>query len=102
MSIVIIGGNDCMERRYKDACKNHGCKAKVFLHMQGDMRRKIGSPDLIILFTGTVSHKMVACALCEAKRCSARVERCHSSSLTALLSILQDHCGRKGGVYCSA
>ena len=92
MSVVIIGGNDCMERLYVDACKQHGCKAKVFTQMKGELRRKIGSPDLLILFTGTVSHKMVTCALCEAKRCNAVIERSHSSSLNALQAILQAHC----------
>ena len=94
MSVVIIGGNDRMTRLYVDACKSYGCKAKVFIHLQSEFRRKIGSPDLVILFTSTVSHKMVNCALCEAKRCNARVERCHSSSLSALHAILEIHCPR--------
>ncbi|MGB5823265.1 MAG: DUF2325 domain-containing protein, partial [Proteocatella sp.] len=64
MSIVIIGGNNRMERIYMEACKNYGCKVKVFTQMEGSMRRNIGSPDLIILFTSTVAHKMIACALC--------------------------------------
>lgn len=92
MSIVIIGGNDRMSRLYEDTCRSYGCKAKVFIHLKSEFRRKIGSPDLVILFTSTVSHKMVNCALCEAKRCNAIVERSHSSSLSALQSILQTHC----------
>lgn len=92
MSVVIIGGNDRMERLYIDACKEFGYKAKVFIKMKGELRKKIGSPDLVILFTATASHKMVNCALCEAKRCNARVERCHSSSLNALQGILKEQC----------
>ncbi|MCM0707242.1 DUF2325 domain-containing protein [Anaerotruncus sp. AF02-27] len=92
MSIVIIGGNNRMERIYLDVCSRHGCKAKVFTQMKGELRRKIGSPDLMILFTNTVSHKMVDSALCEARRCNARIERCHSSSLSALQTILQTQC----------
>ena len=88
MSVVIIGGNECMERRYIDTCKEYGLKAKVFTKMKGDVRCKFGAPDLVILFTNTVSHKLVHCANCEAKRCCARVERCHSSSLSALKNIL--------------
>ena len=30
MSVVIIGGNECMSRKYTDICQEHGCKAKVF------------------------------------------------------------------------
>ncbi len=89
MSVVIIGGNECMERRYIDTCKQYGYKAKVFTKMRGDVRNKLGSPDMIIMFTNTVSHKLVACANCEAKKCNARVERSHSSSISALKNILE-------------
>ncbi|HIT79623.1 MAG TPA: DUF2325 domain-containing protein, partial [Candidatus Faecivivens stercorigallinarum] len=30
MSVVIIGGNDCMVCQYKTLCKKYGCRAKVF------------------------------------------------------------------------
>ena len=87
MSIVLIGGNKCMERRYLDTCKKYGCKAKVFNQMKGELRKKIGSPDLIVLFSNSASHKMVNCAICEAKRCKASVKRCHDS-INALESLL--------------
>ena len=29
MSIVILGGNECMERRYKDLCQSYRCQSKV-------------------------------------------------------------------------
>ena len=59
MSIVIVGGNERMVCQYEDICKGYGCKAKVFAKEKGAMKKKIGAPDLMILFTGTVSHKMV-------------------------------------------
>lgn len=31
MSVVIIGGNECMVCKYETICKKHGCKAKVFV-----------------------------------------------------------------------
>ena len=34
MSVVIVGGNECMERRYKDICKSYQCRAKVFTRMR--------------------------------------------------------------------
>ena len=93
MSVVIIGGNERMERMYQDACLEHGCKkAKVFTKTAGEMKKKLGSADLYILFTNTVSHQMVNSALGEAKKCKAIVERCHSSSLCALKNILKTHC----------
>ena len=62
MSVVIIGGNECMVCRYQEICKKNGYKAKVFAKENGPMKKKIGSPDLMILFTGTVSHKMMSVA----------------------------------------
>lgn len=92
MSIVIIGGNDRMIYQYKDLCKEYDCRAKVFTQMQGAMKKKIGVPDLIVLFTGTVSHKMVNCATFEAKRLNLPLARSHTSSLAALRNILEEHC----------
>lgn len=89
--VVIIGGNECMECQYKDICKKHKCRAKVFTKMKGNLRTQIGKPDLIILFTSTVSHKMVHCALKEAERYGVQVERSHSSSASALQTILETH-----------
>lgn len=90
MSVVIIGGNERMERIYEELCRVHGCKAKVFTKASGDISKKLGSADLFVLFTNTVSHNLVQTALKEARRCSADVERCHSSSLSALKGILQE------------
>ena len=89
MSIVIIGGHDCMVCQYKKICKSFNHKAKVFTHMSADLNKQIGQPDLIILFTSTVAHKMVHCALKEAERYQIRVERSHSSSASALENVLQ-------------
>ncbi|MCR4843090.1 MAG: DUF2325 domain-containing protein [Eubacterium sp.] len=91
MSVVIIGGHDRMVGRYKQICKKHSCKAKVFTQMPGNMKGQIGSPDLMVLFTSTVSHKMVKCALEEAQRSNTDVVRCHTSSGTALEEILAAH-----------
>lgn len=93
MSIVIVGGNECMERRYIDTCKQYGCKAKIFTKMKGEIRSKFGDPDYIILFTNTVSHKLVNCANCEAKRCKAEVLRSHSSSISSLKRMLEEKIG---------
>lgn len=68
MSVVIIGGNERMSRQYADVCQAHGCSAKVFPKETGPIEKKIGSPDLMILFTRTVSHKMVQGAIKAAKK----------------------------------
>ena len=92
MSVVIIGGHDRMVCQYKKICKAFNCKVKIFTHMSGNFSNHIGSPDLLILFTNTVSHKMVRCAVEEAGRCNADVIRCHTSSKNALEEILGSVC----------
>ena len=92
MSVVIIGGHDRMVCQYKEICKAHNCKAKVFTQMSGNLSSQIGSPDLVVLFTNTVSHKMVRCAVAEAAKCNADVVRCHTSSGNALTEILENVC----------
>lgn len=92
MSVVIVGGHDRMASQYKKICKKYNCKAKVFTQMSGNLKDKIGSPDLIVLFTNTVSHKMVRCAVDEGEKCNADIVRCHTSSGNALNEILGKAC----------
>ena len=92
MSVEIIGGHDRMVCQYKKICKEYKCKAKIFTQMSANLKDQIGSPDLIILFTNTVSHKMVRTALVEAERCNSDIVRCHPSSGNALQVILEAKC----------
>ena len=87
MSVVIIGGNERMVCQYTDICKDYGCKAKVFPKEHGSVKKKIGNPDLMILFTNTVSHKMVITASQEAKKNNIPIARINTSSATALRSV---------------
>ncbi len=89
MSVVIIGGHERMENKYKEICKRYNHKPKVFTKMPADLSRQIGRPDLMILFTSTASHKMVRCAVAESERSNAALERSHSSSASALIHILE-------------
>ena len=88
MSVVIIGGNERMVCQYTDICKDYGCKAKVFPKEHGSVKKKIGNPDLMILFTNTVSHKMIRCALDEVRPDTTQIVRSHTSSASALNEIL--------------
>ena len=90
MSVVIVGGNEGMAAQYEGICKEHGCKAKVFTKENGSLKRKLGSPDLLILFISTVSHKMVISVTQEAKKNQIPVARIHTSSATALRAALSE------------
>ena len=56
----------------------------------GDMKR-IGCPDLLVLFTNTMSHKMLFTILSETKGQDIKVARCQSSSMSALRNVLDTH-----------
>ena len=94
MSVVIVGGHDRMVGQYKKICKSYKCKCKVFTQMEADFGKKIGCPDLLVLFTNTVSHKMVQGAVKAAKKNSIPIARVQSSSISALRALL----GQRGMV----
>ncbi|RGE18695.1 DUF2325 domain-containing protein [Lachnospiraceae bacterium OF11-28] len=89
MSVVIIGGHDRMVRQYKEICENHKYKAKVFTQMKTGLDKLIGRPDLLILFTNTVSHKMVRCVLDEVDENRTDIVRCHTAAAQRLLRFLK-------------
>jgi hypothetical protein len=84
MSIVVVGGHDRMHNEYKDIGSRYGHKVKVYTQMPASFNKVIGNPDVILLLTNTVSHKMVRTALKEAKRKNIPVVRCHNSSAIAM------------------
>ena len=90
MSVVIIGGNECMVRQYKNLYREYRCDAKVY-PKQNSSLKGIGNPDLLVFFTGTVSHKMVRNALSETKGQDVKVVRSHTSSISALKNILEEN-----------
>ena len=63
----------------------------IFTKPAGGLRNKLGNPDLMIFFTNTMSHKMVQGALSELKGQNTIIERCHTSSLSALRGILDKY-----------
>lgn len=91
MSVVIVGGNECMVRQYIDLCRDYNCDAKVFCKMRDGLINKVGAPDLMVLFTNTMSHKMVIHALNKVKSQETIIERSHSSSISALRGILSKY-----------
>lgn len=90
MSVVIVGGHDRMCCRYKEICKKHGCKCKVFTQCPADFKSQIGNPDMVIVFTKTVAHKMVNVASEQAEKAGAIIKHCHSSSACALNELLAE------------
>ena len=91
MSVVIVGGNDRMATRYQDICKSYRMKSRVFTQMPADFENKIGSPDLVIVFTGTCSHKMLGGVKKHTEKSGTPVRHLHSSSVSALKNLLSEY-----------
>jgi hypothetical protein len=89
MSIVLVGGHDRMQDEYKEICSSRGHRVKVYTQMPARFDKAIGTPDSIVLFTATVSHKMMLTAIKEAKKKNINVVRSHSSSASSLLELLK-------------
>lgn len=79
-----------MVRQYRELCEEYRCKAKVYPKNNGSLKG-MGNPDLLVLFTGTVSHKMVRNALSETRGQNVKVVRSHTSSMSALKTILEEN-----------
>ncbi len=84
MKLVLVGGHERMHSEYQGIGSKHGCRVKVFTKMPARFEKAIGRPDAIVLFTSTVSHKMISTAIKEAKKKNIPVIRSHSSSATSL------------------
>lgn len=98
MSIVLVGGHDRMHDEYKQICCKRGHRVKIYTQMPARFDKVIGTPDGIVLFTGTVSHKMILTALREAKKKKISVFRSHTSSANSLEELLAKMEGTDGVV----
>ena len=70
----------------------HAPALKVFTQMPSDFENKLGTPDLMVVFTSTCSHKMVNSVNQKSQKHDIPVARIHSASVSALKSILEQYC----------
>ena len=92
MSVVVVGGNDRMATKYKEICSSYNCKSKVFTQMPADFENKLGTPDLVVLFTNTCSHKMANKVGQKAAKQNFQVAKIHNASANALKTVLEQFC----------
>jgi hypothetical protein len=91
MSVVILGGNECMERKYKSLCHDFKHDAKVLIKPVGGVKKKLGNPDLVVFFTSCMSHKMLQGAMSELRGQNCFIEHCPTSSVSALRKVLEKY-----------
>lgn len=90
MCVAIAGGVKKMECEYIRLTRKHGVKCKLFNQKVPEFNKRIENVDAVILFTGTVSHKMArsCCQVC--KKNSIVLKRVHSSSINQLEKVLSE------------
>ncbi len=90
MCATLVGGMDRLKTDYTKTAKRQGVKLKVFTGKERNMRGQIGSPDLIIIFTGKCSHKARILALKHASSCNIPVAQSHSCGISSLKGCLEN------------
>lgn len=90
MSLLVIGGHERMERDYYKMAKNRGYKTKIYTTMSSQVKNSIGSPDAIVIFTSTVSHKLSRIVESQAKKMDIPIIRHRNSSKVAFEECLSE------------
>ena len=75
MSAIIIGGNECMGRTYRDLCAKYNITARAIPLKKGSFANQLGN---------TVSHPLVISAQKEAKKHGAQLVKLRRGSASAL------------------
>ena len=84
MSAIIIGGNECMGRTYRDVCARYNISARTIPLKKGSFANRLGNPDYIFVCMDTVSHPLVISAQKEARKHGARLVKLSRGSVAAL------------------
>ena len=84
MCAVLIGGMDRLCQDYIGAAKTLGVELKVFTGQERSLKNRVGLADVLILFTGKLSHSAKNEALQHAKTNNIPVRMLHSSGVSSL------------------
>ena len=84
MCAVLIGGMDRLCQDYIETARNLGIELKVFTGQGRSLKNRLGTVDMVILFTGAISHSAKNEALQHAKTNNIPVHMLHSSGISSL------------------
>ncbi|MDR2696363.1 MAG: DUF2325 domain-containing protein [Deltaproteobacteria bacterium] len=90
MCAALIGGMDRLRQEYIDTAKDMGVDLKVFTGQERSIRNRLGNPDMMIVFTGKVSHTARTEAVKHARACNIPVRMIHSSGVSSLRNCFED------------
>ncbi|WP_045212136.1 DUF2325 domain-containing protein [Desulfonatronovibrio magnus] len=90
MTAALIGGMDRLQPHYQKTAKKAGYKLKMFTGTENTINERIGNIDLLIIFTGKVSHSARKIALNAARAENIPVLMCHSCGVSTLKECLEN------------
>lgn len=88
MCAALIGGMDRLKADYERTAKESGWKLRCFAHNGRNLQERIGASDLVIIFTGKISHEAKRKAAAWAKSRNIPVRLSHSCGVGALRECL--------------
>jgi ABC-type sugar transport system substrate-binding protein len=92
MCAALVGGMDRLRNEYIEAAKGMGVDLKVFTGQERSIKNQLGDLDMMILFTGKVSHAARVEAIKHAKAKRIPLHMIHSSGVSALRKCIGDQC----------
>ncbi len=105
MCVALIGGMDRLERDYEAEARKHGVELRVYTKTKTGLATRLKTVDVMVMFTGKVSHQLKREAVSAARSRSIPVIMAHSCGVCSLRECLQrlmasgeDEAGKNGGV----
>lgn len=89
MCAALVGGMDRLRQEYIDTAKGLGVSLKVFTGQERSIKSQLGEIDMMILFTGKVSHAARTEAVKHAKSHKIPLHMIHSSGVSALRKCIE-------------
>lgn len=88
MCAALVGGMDRLKREYMNEAKKNGIKLKCYTGKERKISNSLGNVDLVVLFTGKVSHKARKDVLGAVRSKNVQIIQSHSSGVSSLRDCL--------------
>lgn len=88
MCVTLVGGMDRLRPQYEEAAREEGHRLKFIPANEPNFLKKLGEPDLFIVFTNKISHEAKRKTAQFARKRNIRVEFAHSCGVSTLKTML--------------
>ncbi len=89
MCAALVGGMDRLRNEYIETARGLGVDLKVFTGQERSIKSQLGDVDMMILFTGKVSHAARQEAVKHAKTRRIPLHMVHSSGVSSLRKCIE-------------